>query len=303
MSSGRRNECKTCHHRQTNRAQSVRRADAYTGRNVKPEREPVAGVVVRPDRLEKHLVFTDPHVPHHDMRSCVALWRYMSDERWDGVHCLGDLTDNDAISSFNDGLPRRVSNALTVSEQFEAGQAFIRQWASDARHHNPDCALTLLEGNHEERTERYVDRNPELQGLVDIERGLDLKTHGIRYLRFWSRGEMLQLGKLMLGHGSYATQNHAAAHVRHYGCNMLYGHTHDVQCHSIRRRGTGTPITAQSIGCLCRFDQPYMRGRPHNWEHAFAVVYVWPGGNFQHVVTRIMDGRFVAPTNGKEYSA
>lgn len=258
----------------------------------KPERDYALWVVVN-----------DIHIPEDHKPSVSAVEQYMADEWLDGWACLGDLVDNDAISDFNRDSPRKRVAAPTVQEQFDSANAWLDRHLGAATKRNPGCRKVLLEGNHEYRTERYADRHPELEGLVDIERGLRLKARGVEYVRFWSKGDLYRIGKLYLGHGVYTVQNHAAKHVGEYGCNLLYGHAHDIQSRYRRRRGSNHPLMAQSAGCLCRYDQLYMRGRPMDWMHAFTVVFSFPDGTFQHSVIPIMNGRFVAPSNGKTYKA
>lgn len=247
------------------------------------------------------LVEPDTHIPEHDRQAIDAVEQYAADERWDGWVHLGDLIDNEAISDFSRDYPRKRMSAPTVREQFDAGNDWLDKHLSIVGANNPDLKKVLIEGNHEYRTERYADRNPELAGIVNVEEGLRLKDRGIEYVRFWSKGDLYKIGKLYLGHGVYTVQNHAAKHVREYGCNLLYGHCHDIQAHYIRRRGSNHPLMAQSVGCLCKYDQLYMRGRPMNWMLAFAVVMAFPDGSFQHQVVPIINGRFVGPTNGKVY--
>lgn len=240
-------------------------------------------------------------MPHEDKRSVAAVEQYLADERWDYWVQLGDLLDCDAVSSFNVGQPRKVMNAPTVAEQFDTGNAFLDRHVAAVTKQNPKCELVYISGNHEHRLERYVDKNPELQGLVDVEKSLRLRERGIRYVRFWENGELFQLGKLYLGHGAYAVQHHAAKHVRDFGVCLGYGHVHDVQSATIKRRGKNETWLAQSFGCLCQMEQAYMRGRPTNWSHAFGVVYLFPDSYFQHQVVLIHKHRFIGPTNQKLY--
>lgn len=272
---------------------------AAASKRVKDGRLHPAGVPSRSYKLA--VVIPDLHVPHEDKRSVAAVEQYLADERWDYWVCLGDLIDNEAISTFNAGKPRKVQQAPTVQEQFSEANRFLDRHLAAVTRLNSDCSLVYIEGNHEERTERYVDRNPELQGLVDVERALRLHERAVRYVRFWSTGELYQLGKLYLGHGAFAVQNHAAKHVRDFGVCLGYGHTHDVQMFTIKRRGKNETLMAQSFGCLCEYEQPYMRGRPTNWSHAIGVVYIHPDGTFQHTVAMIHKHRLVGPTNGKVY--
>lgn len=247
------------------------------------------------------LVIPDTHIPEHDRQAVDAVEQYAADERWDGWVHLGDLGDNEAISDYSRDYPRKRSNAPRVTDSEFAVNEFLDRHLAIVSANNPDVEKIIIEGNHEFRTERYVDRAPELEGKVDIEKDWRLKERGVKYVRYWSKGDLYRIGKLYLGHGVYTVQNHANKHVREYGCNLLYGHCHDVQSSYIRRRGSNHPLMAQSVGCLCKYDQLYMRGRPMNWMHAFAVVAAFPDGTFQHTVVPIINGRFVGPTNGKVY--
>lgn len=258
--------------------------------NEKPERDYALWVVI-----------PDVHIPHEDRRAVNAVEQYIADEWWDGWVCLGDLLDCQSISDFDRDYARRRVTAQTMQEEFDVGNKWLDRHLATVTARNPDAKKVLISGNHEHRTERYADRNPEMAGSVELQRHLRLKERGIQYVDFWGKGELFRLGKLYLGHGAYTVQNHAAKHVRDYGANLLYGHVHDIQSHYIRRRGNNHPIMAQSIGCLCKYDQAYMRGRPTNWIHGFAVVYLFPDGAFQIGQVAIINGRFVGPTNGKVY--
>lgn len=268
--------------------------------HARPRAVPEAQTQTRPYKLA--LVLPDIHNPHEDKKAVAGVERYAADESWDYWICLGDLLDNDAISAFNAGKPRKLMAAPTVKEQFDYTNVFLDRHLQAVKAKSPNVECVLIEGNHEERTERYCDGRPELEGIVDVAEGLRLKERGIRYVRFWSKGESYKLGKLTCIHGAYTPQNHAAKHVRDYGTSLVYGHVHDAQQFSVKLKGSGKPLSAWSIGCLCRLDLDYMRGRPHNWIHAFAVVYIFPDGNFQLTTVPIVGGRFVGPTNGRVYN-
>lgn len=225
----------------------------------------------------------------------------MADEAWDYWICLGDLLDNDAISQHNVGKPRLVAAAPTVLESFDYANKWLDRHLRILHKKSPKAKKVLIEGNHEWRTERYADKNPELAGLVNVPRALHLKSREIEWVPFWSRGETYRVGKLHFAHGRFTIQHHAAKHVRDFGCCVVYGHTHDIQCFPVKKRGNQHNIAAWSMGCLCEYAQAYMQGRPHNWQHAFGVVCFFPDGAFQVMQIPITRHQFVGPTNGRVY--
>lgn len=230
------------------------------------------------------------------------LLRYIADERWDGAILLGDLMDLNVISSHNLGFPRRVEG-----QRFKADLDYANEWLDgfvrSARRHNPSARIVYLEGNHEHRVERYLDANPQLEGTMELPERLRLADRRIEWVRSWSKGEVLTVGYANFSHGDTTTVYHAAKMARDYGANVFYGHTHDVQEHSMHRKARGVTIKGKSLGCLCKYDPEWMRGRAMRWQHAFGVFFVWPDGIFQEMTVHVTDGRFVAPTTGKVYTA
>ena len=74
--------------------------------------------------------------------------------------------------------------------------------------------------------------------------------------------------------------------------NGSYGHTHDIQ------RMTGTKfngtIGSWSFGCLkdmSREQNKWLRGRLHNWAHAFGIIDWFPTGDFRMDVVDIHKGK------------
>ena len=85
---------------------------------------------------------------------------------------------------------------------------------------------------------------------------------------------------LTVDDGDQATsgQYHAANHLRKMGCNIMYGHWHDLQQHSMTHMDG--PKSAWSMGCLKDMSaesNEWLDNRNHNWSHAFAIVDFYEG--------------------------
>ncbi len=250
-------------------------------------------------RVYKVIVLPDLQIPYHDEAALSAVEKYMADERWDEWVQLGDFVDLDHLSKFSKDAARKL-NGKSLEGDYAAGRKILDKHSRILRKKNPACKMTLIEGNHEIRVEKFIDANPQLQGSIEVERGLGLKERGIRWVRFWRDGDLHKIGRAYFGHGKYHGGNHAAKHVSNYGVNIFYGHTHDAQCVSKALWGRDATIVGQSLGCLCRYDLEYVGEHPTNWQQAFGVFWFRPGGFFNYSVVRIFDGEFVAP-NGKVY--
>lgn len=234
------------------------------------------------------------HIPEHDERTLAAVEKYLGDHAWDEVVYLGDLMDFDLISSHNRDNLRAVAGKRLDREYVIAGEVLDRH-----RKAAPGAKFTLLEGNHEYRVERYVDANPVLEGKVEVETGLQLLKRRIKWVRYWSKGDVYRIGKATFIHGTYTNQYHAKKHLESYDASVFYGHVHSFQAHT-KIQKKGQPRIGQSLGCLCKLDQPYMRGRPSAWAHGFGVFYFRPDGTFNHYPVQIVKHAFTSP-EGKTY--
>lgn len=243
---------------------------------------------------ESYIAIPDTHIPYHDKRSVDAVFKYIEATRPHvGIVHLGDLVSLDQISSHNkENLIAKT--ATSVMKDYAAMRNFFDQLADAAGTDN----IYYIEGNHEIRAHRFVEQHPQLRGMIEVEN--NIPTY-VKYIPYSTKGKVLTLGKLAFGHGLYVNEHHAKRHAIAYCRNFVYGHTHDVQTYSLERHGHDDTIMATSLGCLCRYDQSYMKGRPSKWQQAFGHVHIQKNGNFNLYIPRIFNHRFVGP-DGKEYA-
>lgn len=240
------------------------------------------------------LVLPDLQVPYEDKRSLSAVEGVMRDYRWDEIIQLGDFLDLDCISSYNEKRLRTIAGK-TLQKDFDAGNRVLDRW----QHLAPRSKIVILEGNHDERMLRYIDANPQLEGTVEVPKGLRLEERGIWWVPYWSKGDVHKIGHAYFIHGEYVNDHHAKKHVTRFGGNVFYGHAHDVQTYSLVQYKDDSTIVGQSLGCLCRYDQSYIKGKPTNWQQAFATFHFFADGNFTYDVVRLFKHRFWY--RGKEY--
>lgn len=249
--------------------------------------------------MKRAIVLPDIHVPYHDKRTLAAVEAYMADYRWNYWIQLGDFMDFDQISHWNKGLPGNVVNKTVAKDYREANAVLDRQQAILHRR-NPEVKMSLLSGNHEGRVTKYLAEHPELKGTIEVPISLRLKERGIRWIDFWDKGEVLKIGNAHFIHGVYTGNNHAKRHVENFGVNVYYGHTHDVMSWPKVLRGNDKTIEAHSLGCLSRYDLPYLNGRPTNWQQCFGVFHFFDDGFYNMYAVRIFKHRFVSP-EGRVY--
>lgn len=244
--------------------------------------------------MKRILIFPDVHSYNFDRKAwgCfIEVARSLGP--WDHVVGLGDLLEGDAVSAYNKGRPQLQEGLRLLKDYAFAGELLDELQNAVG----PQAAITLLKGNHEWRVDRYLEEHPELDGLINVEQGLKLKERNITMCNSYPDGATLQIGKLHFTHGIYCGGNAAKKHLENFGVNLVFGHTHEVGMASKKMFGKGKTLSAWNMGCLCRYDMPYLVGRPTSWQHAIGTAYVSDTGMFSvntHLVfagTTIINGK------------
>jgi len=254
-------------------------------------------------KLSKNDVFRvivqpDTHVPEHDPSALDVFLQFCRDYKPHAYINLGDFVEMSSVSQWT---PLNPSPRRLVPEIAKARE--ILDQINDSL--GPQCiSKYFLIGNHENWLNYYlVDKIPEMfDGLdslgifLNVESLLQLEKRGFHVVPF---NEILQLGDLYFIHGYYTNQSHAEKHLRVFGCNLMYGHVHDVQSYSgVSVKGLHEAI---SIGCLRTLNAPFMRNKPNNWTHAFGVVEYRIDGRYTRYVPIIVNAQF--SFNGKLYKS
>jgi hypothetical protein len=150
-----------------------------------------------------------------------------------------------------------------------------------------------LQGNHELWIDNMIEEWQEQLGSVmragmSTQGLLELKQRKYAYVPY---GDYIKLGDLFLYHGGHfnSQKYHAAQHLRELSASVMYGHYHDYQVAKTGLLGKGLHA-AWSIGFLGKPRKPFMRGKPTNWSHNFAIVHVERNGHFHVEIVEIFDG-------------
>lgn len=250
--------------------------------------------------ITKVIVIPDMQCPFEDKKTMKAVEKYMASTNWDMYINLGDFLDYFVIARYNVDKPGLVEGRKILDE-CEHGAKVLKRHENIIKKNNPNAQLYLIEGNHEYRATDFGQKWPQLRGLIEPENVLDLTN--VNYVKFWSNGETLRVGKALFVHGQATNQHHAKKMVEAYEENIFYGHTHDTNAFNKTTHGDHKTRVGQAMGCLCKFpeDVDYTKGKATNWQEAFGVFWFQPNGFFNYSLVRIYNNRFVAP-DGKLYT-
>lgn len=232
----------------------------------------------------------DTHVPFHDVCAVNAFKKFLRFYKPDVHIIMGDFPDMNGISHWpaDSYEPRRLIPELKVAN------AVLDDICASSE---SVTSRFYLEGNHEDwLRQALIAKLPELQDVGDLlpdGADLNLKT----FLKLEKRGyelielnHLLRLGRAYFTHGIYTNEHHPAKHLNVFKGSIFYGHLHDTK--STNSTSLLGDLEAHSLGCLCRKDAKFMRGRPTHWQHAFGIHEMFRDGTYNFMKPLIRNGRF-----------
>lgn len=168
----------------------------------------------------------------------------------------------------------------------------------------PDAEIHFLEGNHEDRVERWcVDQTMAHKRDADFLRRafapqymLRLEERGIPYYR---RSEIygdglprgwIKLGEMFFTHELGGGKNAARDAAVKTAGNVTYFHTHREDSATVVFPGVGM-VKAFCPGCLCQMQPVWRHSDPTNWSQGYGVDFIAKSGAFQRFHVPIWKGK------------
>ena len=231
--------------------------------------------------------------PLHDLKAINSMLQFAVDFKPDVFILGGDILDCGVISHHNHGKPGQTEGLKLLADAKELQAAVL----SPIDAIKPKQKVFIV-GNHEAWLSQLTDQMPTLEGIVDLESLLQLKSWKVV-----PQGGQYDLGKLTFLHGDTVTggEHVAKQAVINYERSVRFGHYHTFQTYtktapSEYKNGK----TAVAVPCLCHKTPKYGKGKPNRWMQGFQFGYVGEGGCYNDYTAIIVDGKFIAP-NGKAY--
>lgn len=241
--------------------------------------------------VAKRLIVTpDKHVPIADDRAMSVVAQAIEIIKPDCYIDLGDILEGEAVSHWQWKAKKKPPLEYIVpriDKELEKANAQI-DIIDEALDKVNIKEKHLTIGNHDDWYDKFVEEYPYLpryafkNAINNDKRGYTLHP----------MGKLLKIGKLHFYHGHlYAGLYHTANHLRKFGCNVMYGHHHDIQQNSVTH--VDGVKSAWSIGCLKDMSSEankWLKNRQHNWAHCFAIVDFYNGDYFTVHTVVIVDG-------------
>lgn len=239
--------------------------------------------------IKSAIILPDVHLTDKLPRDYIPVKNFIKEFKPDEIILLGDFMDVESLSSWDYDKKRPMEG-----RRFKKEIALANKELDYLQKHTKK--ITYLEGNHEDRINRYLDKNPEMEGMIEIQEQLELKERGIKWEKM---NDLYKLGNMYFTHGMYTNIHNAKKHLQAFGCNITYGHQHGTQT-AMQNMKMQEPHMAYALGTLGDKAPDFMKNRPANWINQFAVFY-WDNktGLFNMYPINVIKNKFM--WNGKVY--
>lgn len=245
--------------------------------------------------MERTALLFDVHVPYQDKAALILALHHLAGLRPKPKRVIlaGDFADFKDISYFKDD-PNRLSfkeELQEVGNQLDHIRSFFKT-----------AELVYIQGNHEQRLDRYLWSNaPQLAGItaISVPELLGLKKRRISYVdnikRMCDGQQPYSLGKLFVLHGhekkvTMGAINLSRLYYTKCGNNVIVGHHHRADKY-LARTIEGKYEGGWAVGTLGKLSEGY--SAINDWVHGFAYVDVFDNGYFDVHNRIIIEGRIV----------
>lgn len=224
--------------------------------------------------------------------------KFIPKYKWDYLILLGDFLDMTPLNhhAMESGNLRELEGKRMKKDYAEMADILIRLRKAVGK----KCQIVYFLGNHEEWAEKFVDRHPTLEGMMEAVYNLPFKELGIEVI---APRKTKQIGKIVFVHGDlngkYTPANHAAKMVSLFGKNVVYGHHHTLQISArMSPADQNDKHAGFSIPALADVNPTWAGNKPNQWVNGFAVIDISPKRFTVYPIVSSRDG-FIF--NGVEY--
>jgi predicted phosphodiesterase len=216
------------------------------------------------------VAFSDIHAPFQDGRAVDLLCQIIEHVKPNAILNLGDWIDFYSLSRF-DREPKRI-----LRLQDELDKAFeIGRKINDANVGGAE--VIVLQGNHEDRLSRYLNKHPEISSLsvLKFDRLLRLDELGWKSTDDEDRVSYIS-GRLRFKHGEYARKGSGRSAFAEldgvrFQISTISGHSHRLG--NYYTRGPRHLVGGWETGCLCSLNPNWGNKEP-DWHHGCVVVEI-----------------------------
>ena len=242
--------------------------------------------------MQKYLLIADIHLEAGDTPDPAYLLskKVAKAIKFSGTINIGDMLDFSYISAYTVDVPGAVEG-MRLKDDFDILKAELSFWSKIGTRH------LYLEGNHEARVQKYLMKNPVLQGVFDLRQIVEDAGH--EWIPVLKQPYKF-LPDLLLVHGVSFSKYYAAQNAINAGMSIVSGHAHRQQTFSYSYPD-GRVITGYGLGTLGPINPDYFAGqRIAGHTQSISVLYIDDDGTWDITTHLIKNGKVIV--EGKSFS-
>lgn len=210
----------------------------------------------------------------------------------------GDMLECGGFLARHQPIGFVATSEYSYQDDVEACNWFLDELIKAA----PTAQIIYLEGNHEDRVERWIvdvvrahGREADfLLALNGPQSLLRIHERGIVYVRRMEAENGLppgwiKRGKMYFAHELGGGKTAATKAAANTAGNVTFFHTHQESAATQVFPSVGI-VKAFCPGCLCERQPLWRHSNPTNWSHGYGIDVIASSGNFQHVSVPIWEG-------------
>lgn len=231
-------------------------------------------------------IIPDCHIPYEDKRAYQLMLDVFKDSpALEAIYILGDYADFYSVSSH--GKSPWVKNLLK-DELYE-----VHSRLKELRKLFPKKRIVYIEGNHEFRLARYIEKNcPDLFDLIGCEELLKLNEYEIEFVPYGpNQFVQVEHANLYARHEPISGGVHVAhGTVTKAMRSVIFGHTHRIQESQIvsidgdNFRGISSGWLGDTSSDIFNYVKSH-----HQWAHGFSLVTILKDGSWFNQLCHIIN--------------
>jgi predicted phosphodiesterase len=292
----------------SNKQQSMILGQLEKARSAKFKPIPQAKVRAKLKGDKVRVTVGDVHGCNMDREAVAALLADVRRIQPHEIFLMGDIVNCGTFLAQHHTLGYVAETTETWEDDIRAANWFLDQLRLAA----PNAVIIYIEGNHEQRIERWSisvtmragGHASDAQALLDregIPARLSLKQRAITFYRMAECYDGLTVpgfirrGKLFYTHGSFVTSKHATRDIQSKVTgNVVFGNTHRAQAEVVRKVNVGV-IGAWNPGCVCKLQPLWLNTNPTDWTLGYGLEFIARSENFLHINMPLIGESLLSP--------
>lgn len=249
--------------------------------------------------MPKVLVIGDSHVDEkQSLDRFNALGNKIVEDRPEYIIIMGDFLSMNCLSDWDKNKRRVMENQRYKLELDAGNDALDRLFAPllalqerqrRSKHSQYTPIIVYLEGNHENRVDRYLDVEPVMEGQIGIYKDLYLEDRGIEYIKYKDHyeinGVLFTHIPIQANGKAIGNPNVAQKALKLYNGSIVFAHTHTLDTAGEHRHGAAHLNQALCAGCFFEHVDEYAKGSRTDYWRGVIELNIYGPNRFDFKTT------------------